>query len=125
MTLKPDRLAPSTRAIGNPGILGERQFALAILTTQAKILIRVDKNYSDLFNDFSLMATPISQQPDLKPLNFGNIKIDFPIVQAALSGYSDWPMRVIAKRNGAPYTCLLYTSPSPRDQRGSRMPSSA
>ena len=25
----------------------------------------------------------------------------------------------------APKTCLLYTSPSPRDQRGSRMPSSA
>ena len=24
-----------------------------------------------------------------------------------------------------PSTCLLYTSPSPRDQRGSRMPSSA
>ena len=23
------------------------------------------------------------------------------------------------------YTCLLYTSPSPRDQRGSRLPSSA
>ena len=23
------------------------------------------------------------------------------------------------------WTCLLYTSPSPRDQRGSRMPSSA
>ena len=28
--------------------------------------------------------------------------------------------------NAAHYTdCLLYTSPSPRDQRGSRMPSSA
>ena len=26
---------------------------------------------------------------------------------------------------GAVYSCLLYTSPSPRDQRGSRMPSSA
>ena len=26
---------------------------------------------------------------------------------------------------GAFTTCLLYTSPSPRDQRGSRMPSSA
>ena len=26
---------------------------------------------------------------------------------------------------GKSYTCLLYTSPSPRDQRGSRMPSSA
>ena len=28
-------------------------------------------------------------------------------------------------RTRAPDTCLLYTSPSPRDQRGSRMPSSA
>ena len=27
--------------------------------------------------------------------------------------------------DGEVYTCLLYTSPSPRDQRGSRMPSSA
>ena len=26
---------------------------------------------------------------------------------------------------GLPEPCLLYTSPSPRDQRGSRMPSSA
>ena len=26
---------------------------------------------------------------------------------------------------GVPGACLLYTSPSPRDQRGSRMPSSA
>lgn len=30
--------------------------------------------------------------------------IDFPVVQAALSGYSDWAMRVIARRLGAPYT---------------------
>ena len=29
-----------------------------------------------------------------------------------------------ATTDGTP-TCLLYTSPSPRDQRGSRMPSSA
>ena len=27
--------------------------------------------------------------------------------------------------SGEIYFCLLYTSPSPRDQRGSRMPSSA
>ena len=27
--------------------------------------------------------------------------------------------------HGQMYNCLLYTSPSPRDQRGSRMPSSA
>ena len=32
-------------------------------------------------------------------------------------------LRVIGSPD--PYGCLLYTSPSPRDQRGSRMPSSA
>ena len=32
-------------------------------------------------------------------------------------GISKWP--------GENSNCLLYTSPSPRDQRGSRMPSSA
>jgi tRNA-dihydrouridine synthase B len=38
------------------------------------------------------------------PLKLGPLRIDFPVIQAALSGYSDWPMRVIAKRLGAPYT---------------------
>jgi nifR3 family TIM-barrel protein len=40
----------------------------------------------------------------LPTLRLGPIQLDFPVVQAALSGYSDWPMRVIAKRYGAPYT---------------------
>ena len=31
----------------------------------------------------------------------------------------------VGERLAAGYNCLLYTSPSPRDQRGSRMPSSA
>ena len=31
----------------------------------------------------------------------------------------------LAALGAPPWTCLLYTSPSPRDQRGSRMPSSA
>ena len=37
------------------------------------------------------------------------------------------PRKLLAKLVAAPevYHCLLYTSPSPRDQRGSRMPSSA
>jgi len=38
------------------------------------------------------------------PLCIGNVNIDFPVVQAALSGYSDGPMRRIARRLGAPYT---------------------
>ncbi|MBC8350768.1 MAG: tRNA-dihydrouridine synthase family protein [Planctomycetes bacterium] len=39
----------------------------------------------------------------LKNLHIGDVKIGFPVVQAALSGYSDWPMRVIARRHGASY----------------------
>lgn len=42
--------------------------------------------------------------PKLIPLSIGSCEIEFPIVQAALSGYSDWPMRVVARRLGAPYT---------------------
>jgi tRNA-dihydrouridine synthase B len=38
-----------------------------------------------------------------RPLQIGPIRIGFPVVQAALSGYSDWPMRVIARRLGASY----------------------
>ena len=45
----------------------------------------------------------------------------------ALSGqYFDCPtVIVMPDTSPAIKTCLLYTSPSPRDQRGSRMPSSA
>lgn len=39
----------------------------------------------------------------LPPLRFGSVTIDFPIVQAALSGYSDWPMRSLARQHGAGY----------------------
>lgn len=48
------------------------------------------------------MATP--PPPKLKPLRIGPLQIGFPIVQAALSGYSDSPMRTIARRHGASYT---------------------
>src|SRR3954465_2390365 len=39
----------------------------------------------------------------LRELRLGNIVLDFPVVQAALSGYSDTAMRVIARRLGASY----------------------
>jgi tRNA-dihydrouridine synthase B len=41
--------------------------------------------------------------PALRELRLGNVVLDFPVVQAALSGYSDAPMRIIARRLGAPY----------------------
>ena len=40
-------------------------------------------------------------------------------------GASDEFWRKSAVSLNTSYPCLLYTSPSPRDQRGSRMPSSA
>ena len=39
----------------------------------------------------------------LPSLRLGAVQIGFPVVQAALSGYSDWPMRLIARRLGASY----------------------
>jgi len=41
--------------------------------------------------------------PALPDLRLGSVHVGFPIVQAALSGYSDWPMRLIARRHGASY----------------------
>ena len=38
---------------------------------------------------------------------------------------TDWPGRSPKDIEDQITYCLLYTSPSPRDQRGSRMPSSA
>ena len=36
-------------------------------------------------------------------LQIGSLQFDFPVIQAALAGYSDAPMRQIARRFGAPY----------------------
>ncbi|HBB73774.1 MAG TPA: tRNA-dihydrouridine synthase [Planctomycetaceae bacterium] len=37
------------------------------------------------------------------PLHLGPVVLDSPLVQAALAGYSDLPMRVLARRHGASY----------------------
>ena len=46
------------------------------------------------------------QVPAARPWNLkiGPVAIGFPCVGAALSGYSDMPMRVVARRHGASYT---------------------
>jgi nifR3 family TIM-barrel protein len=44
------------------------------------------------------------ENPSLAALRLGSVAVGFPVVQAALSGYSDWAMRVVARRLGAPYT---------------------
>ena len=52
------------------------------------------------------MTTPSTLAPpnmvtQLPHLQIGAISIGFPVVQAALSGYSDMAMRVIARKLGA------------------------
>lgn len=49
--------------------------------------------------DTETTPTPTS----LRPLSLDGVQIGFPVVQAALSGYSDAPMRVLARRLGASY----------------------
>ena len=46
---------------------------------------------------------PLIAPTPLPPLRIGNLVLDFPVVQAALSGYSDAPMRIIARRLGCTY----------------------
>lgn len=41
---------------------------------------------------------------EMAPLRIGDLKLELPVIQAALSGYSDWPMRAIAREMGAPYS---------------------
>ncbi len=58
-------------------------------------------------------------------LQIGRHRLDSPAVQAALSGYSDMPMRLISRRLGAPYTLcevfldkfILELKPRKRTQR--------
>ncbi len=53
-------------------------------------------------------TTPPTSQPEfgkrcLTPFSIGSVQLATPLVQAALSGYSDRPMRVLARRHGAAY----------------------
>ena len=68
------------------------------------------------------IATSDKVEHPKSPFNFAEKK-------AIMSELHNIPAdRIINVRrpyNGDDYACLLYTSPSPRDQRGSRMPSSA
>ena len=49
-------------------------------------------------------AVSPTESLELRALMLGGVAIGFPVVQAALSGYSDGPMRIVARRLGAPYT---------------------
>ena len=78
---------------------------------------------SNITNTFikAKKAFDISQFTESKNLLNEVIKHDKDFLSAYLMLYEIYDKTNSKKKN----ICLLYTSPSPRDQRGSRMPSSA
>ena len=72
------------------------------------------------------MVNPESSPPALPHLRLGSLDVGFPVVQAALAGYSDWPMRTLAVRLGAPFTWAevaleRFVVQGTRRQRGRRI----
>ena len=53
------------------------------------------------------------------------VKVSQPISRAGMPTHAPSRADYLQSHNAMSSPCLLYTSPSPRDQRGSRMPSSA
>ena len=52
----------------------------------------------------AMFLSPPENRPRQQQLKIGSLSLDSQIVQEALSGYSDLPMRVMARRFGASYT---------------------
>ena len=72
-----------------------------------------------------LKASPISLSPVTLTMRAISARLgdkQYGAIVDAAWGDDEAAFAIECKRLG---TCLLYTSPSPRDQRGSRMPSSA
>ena len=59
--------------------------------------------------------------------DIGTLYLIFGIISGLIGGYLSFMMRMELAEPGIQFfeTCLLYTSPSPRDLSTSRMPSSA
>ena len=66
--------------------------------------------------------TETKKEPTYQPISFDAIKIGLASPEKIL----EWSRGEVTKPETINYrTCLLYTSPSPRDAHESRMPSSA
>ena len=78
------------------------------------------KNPQDTENQ--VPDTPETSAEAIERLAKGNARFVSGDLQHPHSA-NDWRKRLIDGQ--APFACLLYTSPSPRDKRQSRMPSSA
>ena len=69
------------------------------------------------------MSTDVTEADEVGEINKYNFRTETTGVFKARKGIDAEIVNQISDIKNEP--CLLYTSPSPRDQRGSRMPSSA
>ena len=104
----------STTAAGSYGI-GD---AINITATTSEAVLKGSAITATLSNNVNVVLTAASN---------GTTMVGTYTIQSGDSASTD--LSVNSYTTSSPvtdvYGCLLYTSPSPRDQRGSRMPSSA
>ena len=111
-------------------MLNEKKERYKKLANQTRLSVpnkKLEQNFEWLkyHSDWLVHQTPeidssIGVNPTNYPLLFGLDKEPFVIAQ------NDTLDSIALNNSNDPFNvCLLYTSPSPRDQRGSRMPSSA
>ena len=95
-------------------IIGFGQSIQAILELQMfnlnKVVVCLDGKKSEVCSKFQLSG-----------ISEGDHKLEVYRAKQYINPYT----QTKSQRLIPIYSCLLYTSPSPRDQRGSRMPSSA
>ena len=94
---------------------------------------QINTNYSVTFDDVLLSPA----YSEIKPkdvdtsITIGKVKLHIPILSAAMDTVTENKMAINLALHGGlgvihrNMPCLLYTSPSPRDPKTSRMPSSA
>ena len=111
-----DDLLPSLRSM-----LGEQvAVVMASAYGQLSLMQRCIMHGADSFMTKPLQLQSVSQiwQQQLQPVTSGRTA-----AAGSAPGRAHAPRRLRA--DASPRTCLLYTSPSPRDRQKSRMPSSA
>ena len=79
---------------------------------QVSLRITLDKTGSSAFDEFLTLARQIPEVLEIQTF-LGLVDVRLSVVARDMAHYQQI------------YRCLLYTSPSPRDMRRSRMPSSA
>ena len=100
---------PSGESIGNPAVFNDWQPSLDAQVVSDALNLKADKDLGNVTSPS--IARDNLNLPRLNPVDNGADKTGVALSQAAFQAIVT--------------TCLLYTSPSPRDRQKSRMPSSA